>query len=499
MTPSYWDKHIESALLGVARSGWSPDNLPDRVKAFLPDNKDTATAFLDATALLNAYAKGGMRTTETIEEPIGEAPEDPLPFCNAAAINLWREIRMLECNHYVLEKRWLDLCHRSRHVLAPDLLVDILQLGVKKNNAGLRPLIAKVAGARGRWLAGFFPDWAYLELYDVRRIWAEGKTTERVAVFAHARKDHPAAALQLLESTWEKESAADRKKLLEVLLINLSESDLPFLEKIKSEYSQMTGTGKAAVLDLKKWITRLLLKIPEAPLRKIWTTALSHYFQSDSTGRLAFVLPDDGDDFFCHQHLTQEAGFTKFNNDAAGVIAWFHELLAWIQPVIWMEAAGATPENTLLSFQADAKIRNLLIQAALENNDPSLAEVLMEYATGDNWQKLLGVLPEPRREQIIMSQPAYADKANWQSPELHFHWSPEFSRFVLQRLYDSWIGYYFHRIQQIMPLDVYLHPSVKPAEIPGLYDPMNKRETWLQTIVPELEKTLKVKKKVFEI
>ncbi len=96
-----------------------------------------------------------------------------------------------------------------------------------------------------------------------------------------------------------------------------------------------------------------------------------------------------------------------------------------------------------------------------------------------------------------MGNAAYAERLNCAAPALQFHWSEEFSRWVLSLLYDSWIGYYFHRIQLIMPLDVYLNPAVKPANIPGLYDQAAKRERWLSVIVPELEKVIAVKGQLF--
>jgi hypothetical protein len=499
MSKKHWQQHLESALLGTIRAAWSPLALPAPVRDNLPAaTGDVVHTFLDATALLYAYTKAGTRATAQAETPLPEAPEDPLPFCNTAAVDLWRRIRALECNNPVLEMRWIELCFQSRHVLAPELLVEIFTLGAHKKMAVLRPFIALVAGERGRWLASFFSEWPYvLQQGNVQRIWAEGKPTERIDVFRNIRKNDPAAGLQLLESTWVKESAADRKRFLEILAAQVSVMDLGFLEQIREEYAQIPGGGKAAVVDIKRWITRLLLHIPESGLFSEWTMALRSYCKIPLIGKATFTLPEKEDDFFNESNLSLRSGFAKSGTGVVAINTWLHDLMNTIPPAVWVAATGVSASKTLELLGQHAEMRSALVQASINNNDDTFAEILLAFCSGEQWHALLGMLPEGRREVLIMGNAAYSERLNWAAPALQFHWSEEFSRWVLSLLYDSWIGYYFHRIQLIMPLDVYLNPAVKPANIPGLYDQAARRERWLSVIVPELEQVIAVKGLLF--
>jgi hypothetical protein len=82
----------------------------------------------------------------------------------------------------------------------------------------------------------------------------------------------------------------------------------------------------------------------------------------------------------------------------------------------------------------------------------------------------------------------------WSSTAIQFNWSLKFSEWALRELFQSWMGYYFSKVQQIMPLDVFLHPQTRPTELPTLYDSPDKRDKWLQVIAPELEKALVLKR-----
>jgi hypothetical protein len=113
----------------------------------------------------------------------------------------------------------------------------------------------------------------------------------------------------------------------------------------------------------------------------------------------------------------------------------------------------------------------------------------------------LGLLPEDEREQVLIDGvhqhgDSFSQHIPWHAESLHFHWSPVFSQWILQHLYQSWGGYYFHNIQLILPLHVWLHPDVDPAAIPQLQDSMSQRDRWLQIVVPEIEAVRQLKKQL---
>ena len=63
-----------------------------------------------------------------------------------------------------------------------------------------------------------------------RTTWARLPSTDRVAVLAGVRAHDPAAARELVRSTWATDSARDRRAHLEALRIGLGPDDEPLLE-----------------------------------------------------------------------------------------------------------------------------------------------------------------------------------------------------------------------------------------------------------------------------
>ncbi|HEY9368126.1 DUF5691 domain-containing protein, partial [Streptomyces sp.] len=126
----------------------------------------------------------------------------------------------------------------------------------------LRPLALAFAGPRGLWLARQNPEWRFalrgaaggtaLPSADdgdgVRRLWDEGLFAERVALLAAVRAQTPAAARELLASTWAAERAEDRLMFLDSLRAGLSDADEEFLETALTDRSRNVRSTAAELL-----------------------------------------------------------------------------------------------------------------------------------------------------------------------------------------------------------------------------------------------------------
>ena len=110
-------------------------------------------------------------------------------------------------------------------------------------------------GRRGEWLASLNPDWhkpvATTEIpADADDVWQAGKSAERLAILTTVRRQDPARALALVESTWQSDGANDRQRFLEALVENRSMADEPFLEAALDDRSKLVRRQAAAVLAL---------------------------------------------------------------------------------------------------------------------------------------------------------------------------------------------------------------------------------------------------------
>ena len=99
-------------------------------------------------------------------------------------------------------------------------------------DASLHAVAGAAAGPLGRWLAARAPQWAFVRGAgeDVEAVWADGERAERRALLDRLRTVDPAAARELLASTFAEETWEDRAAFLAALATGLSDADEPLLE-----------------------------------------------------------------------------------------------------------------------------------------------------------------------------------------------------------------------------------------------------------------------------
>jgi hypothetical protein len=136
-------------------------------------------------------------------------------------------------------------------------------LDAARGRTDLRPSALEFAGPRALWLARLNPDWRFalrstpgggaalphLEDDDsVRQLWQEGLFAERVALLSALRSREPAAARDLLATTWATERAEDRLMFLDSLRTGLGADDEPFLEQALADRSRNVQATAAELL-----------------------------------------------------------------------------------------------------------------------------------------------------------------------------------------------------------------------------------------------------------
>lgn len=163
------------------------------------------------------------------------------PPCSPAATRFLE--RMLNQQHTDLLPELLGLLDAAGQRLADEVLPHALAHGARIPR--VRPALLPVLGERGR-LAAINPDWRYAAvapgyLRSLRAAW-ERDPAGRPALALLLRRNHPALALRLIESTWRDAADAPRRELLAALATGLSMDDEPFLERPRTA----TATPKCA-------------------------------------------------------------------------------------------------------------------------------------------------------------------------------------------------------------------------------------------------------------
>jgi hypothetical protein len=261
------------ALLGTARREPRADGLPEPLLTAvdaLPPATDPAERLLDLAALGTLYRRAGMTTgpARALPDP---APADGRRVAGPAASA--RLDLLLATGDGDLLPLWLTTAN-GRGIRPPEAaLPAMLDLAVRHRD--LAPLVAVAAGARGRWLARFRPQWEAAlgaadraaatpvqggpsaeagppadDLLERAELWQLGTPTERRAWLVAVRRADPTAARELLAAGWAKEVPAERPALLSALEGGLSAADEPFLEAALADRRTDVRATAARMLSL---------------------------------------------------------------------------------------------------------------------------------------------------------------------------------------------------------------------------------------------------------
>ena len=191
-----------------------------------------------------------------------------LPYCSPQAV---RRLRlMLEGKHTELLAEYLKLIQANKQRI-PEIYAPNLLYRAHRQSA-LRPLIIPTFGSIAVKLAKSNPQWAFASLEldnwsnsekngsqphgpnskwnsahwnSLKDYWNSERSTNRRHLLSQLRSKAPDVALNLLESTWSKETPSSKTWYLRSMLENLSMADEPFLETALDD-RQHTVRKKAA-------------------------------------------------------------------------------------------------------------------------------------------------------------------------------------------------------------------------------------------------------------
>lgn len=202
------------------------------------------SAVLTAAAVSGARTRAGFVPTANAE-PVPACPADDRPACSPPAAA--RLDHILRTNDKDLLEEWARLANTAGQRAPAALVAGLLHRAI---GTPFRPNpVFDCLGARGPWLASLDPRYApRLRPTQTNttpdEIWHTGVPADRLQVLRRLREADPAAALDLVRSTWKTDAAAERANFVEAMSIGLSPGDEAFLESALDDRSK--GVRRAA-------------------------------------------------------------------------------------------------------------------------------------------------------------------------------------------------------------------------------------------------------------
>jgi hypothetical protein len=380
-----------------------------------------AGKLLGAFAILTRYELCGSlpRPVDALPQ---QAAEETSPPCSRRAGGLLAQILAMANNETKahLLGEWLAAAARVSQRVPHRLLPALFDYGAGQRAA--RAGISKVIGARGPWLMRLNPQWQFAsdESEDPASIWATGSRDQRVAVLNRVRATNPAAARDLIQSSWKEDAADDRSLFVNALAIGLDAQDEPFLEACLEDRSKQVRASAAELLARlpgSALVNRMIARA--APLLHFHAGKRGGLLRKNAPAVIDVTLPPD--DFSAD--WARDGVGEKPEGKTGRRQWWLTQFLAAIPPTHWSNAWQASPEECIAAvpdeFAAvivtawtraaarhpdDAWSRALLLETAKEDHGPLASELMNGLAPAARQAVVTEVLASPKMPADFLLQ-----------------------------------------------------------------------------------------------
>ncbi|MFI6923044.1 DUF5691 domain-containing protein [Nonomuraea spiralis] len=349
-----WDDLASTALVGTDRRPFAGD-------------------LLTVAAVETARRRAGRRPAEPA--PPAPAPAEELPAVGRRAAE--RLVRIMGGEHDRLLPEWLAAAAATGRRVPCDVLPDLLEGG--RRDRSIRAHLGVLAGRRGRWLAGLNQEWGYLLEEPTGETWELGGPADRRAHLRALRAADPAAARELLESTWERETPDDRAEFVELLADGLGMADEPFLESALDDRRR----------EVRQAAANLLTRLPGSRLSgRMAQRARACVSVSGST--IAVEAPLE-----CDRAMERDGVRPKPPRGIGERAWWLQQILARAPLGVWDR-----PPSRLLKMRIpdwDAEVKAAWVRAAVLQKDPEWARAMFGW---DPIADLLEALPPAEQQEL---------------------------------------------------------------------------------------------------
>jgi hypothetical protein len=435
----WWREVGNAALVGTARRPVPalPALGAAQVLARPGDPVPREDSILDAIALGGAALRAGRRLDHAARPEV--APDDERPAAGRLAMQLLELVLTQPPagaqQRSALLAHWLRTAAAAGRRVPHGLLPGLLDLAT--GHRELRRLAAAVLDQRGLWLAAHREEWHWAtdaaagidvsaEPTVPAQEWARLRSPDRLAVVASLRARDPAAARDLVASTWSSDTARDRRAFLEALLVGLDEDDEPLLEQALDDRAQTVREVAATLLD----------GLPRSARARRMAARLRPLIDTKGVLRRSVEvrMPDDPDVGAVRDGL----GKPPLRRSTRGW--WLEQLAAGAPLEVWTEASGADPSTTLRQVTSDDALGGIR-RAVRARRDGDWAFALLQLG----WDPtLVEALPRRRREAVVLARVEKVTDRPHETAALLGHvdppWSPDFSIALVAGLRRSKVG-----------------------------------------------------------
>jgi Family of unknown function (DUF5691) len=247
------DELTRIALVGTSKSvGTTAEEHP--ADTLLDEQTiDAEEALLLRAAVRSIFDQSGCMPSKDVR-PVSPAPPDEAPCGSVRLAGLLQNSLIADPKGLLIE--FLQQMKECRVVAPYDLLPQALCV----TDTEVREHLLLVLGERGRWLAGFQTDWAWVhtgtatltgsDRDSLQSVWEHGSIHERCSALATIRRGDAAEGRSALNATFAQEKAEHRGRLLLTLEHGLSYDDEAFLESCLDDRSTQVREAAADLLVL---------------------------------------------------------------------------------------------------------------------------------------------------------------------------------------------------------------------------------------------------------
>ena len=339
----------KAALVGTARvtgmpaTGTPVDDLVAGIEGLVPERRVLLSA-----GLLSIFRRAGYVPPTAAPLP-APAPVETLPPCSQGAARVLGDV-FIDGRLELLPEAFLLLTSAGQRVPF-SLLVDCLELRDPVHREAARPVL----GERGVWLAHQRAAWEWASVRvahepdaeELKRIWEEGRSDDRLTALARLRHLDAAGARDVVSSSWKQEPSEFRLSVLAALAARLSKDDEEFLQAALRDRAGAVRAAAAALLARipeSTFATRAIdradamLVIVSAQPSGIWDRMKATVLRDDRQFTVVARPPERFDPEW------ESDGVSAKPPKGVGERAhWLMQALALVNPTHWSERGSATP------------------------------------------------------------------------------------------------------------------------------------------------------------